>query len=283
MILVTGATGKIGSEVMARLIEKRVRVRAFVRDRSRGEAWQRAGVELQVGSFEEGGALDRALTGVQTLFLLSPARVDAELDVLARAADAGVTRVVKVSAAGAAADSPYPLARAHFQVERRIAELRLAGTILRPGMFAQNLLGFADSIRRAGRFFGAYGQGVIAPIDTRDIADVAVAALLQPAHAGSTYTLTGPATHDFRELASKLSAAVGRAIEYVDIPSSALREQLANQGLPSHVIEELVVRQADIAAGKAGQVSDDVTRVLGRPARTFDDFARDYANAFAAP
>ena len=172
----------------------------------------------------------------------------------------------------------------HAEVEAKLRASPLAWTILQPGMFAQNLLMSAQTIRGEGRFFGAYGEGKIAPIDVRDIAEVAVLALTTEGHEGKTYRLTGPEALTHRLLAEKLSAATGKKIEYVNLPADVVREGMkkafAASGMPLWLADDLVKMQEGIASGGAGMVTDEGPRLLGRPARTFDDFARDQAAAF---
>jgi uncharacterized protein YbjT (DUF2867 family) len=284
MILVTGATGKIGPEVVARLSAKGAPVRAFVRDPAKAGRLLGPQVALAQGDLDDAAAVERALQGVDTLFLLTAANPKQELALLDQAVRSGVKRVVKLSSMGASPDSPISLARGHAEVEARLRAAPVSWTILRPGMFAQNLLMNADTIRGEGRFVGAFGEGKVAPIDVRDIADVAVAALTEDGHAGQTYTLTGPTPLTYADLASALSAATGKPVSYVDVPLDAIRDNLqkavAAGHLPAFLADDLVKMQGNIARGGVAQVTDDVSRVLGRPARPFSDFARDSAAAF---
>lgn len=284
MILVTGSTGTIGQEVVARLSARRVPFRAFVRDAAKGARLFGPGVELAQGDLDDGGAVARALAGVDTVFLLTAANPAQELGLIEQAVRAGVRRVVKLSSLGASLDSDISLARGHAQVEARLKASPLAWTILRPGMFAQNLLHDAGSIRAEHRFVGAYGEGRVAPIDARDIAEVAVAVLTQGGHDGHTYALTGPELLTYRDLAARLSTAVGSPIAYVNVPIEGLREGMkkavAAGRLPAWLAEDLVKMQAALAQDTQGSLSDDVSRVLGHAARSFDEFARDHAAAF---
>lgn len=284
MILVFGATGKVGSQVMARLVGARVPVRAFVRELAKGAQWAKAGAELAQGDANDAGAVARALSGVDAVFLLSQANGEQESGIVEQAVRAGVKRVVKLSTMSAGLDAPFPMARLHAAVEDKLRESGLGWTILRPGMFAQNLLQFADAVRTGGAITGAYGEGKVAPIDVRDIAEVAIAALTQPGHDGAVYTLTGPEALTFAQMARKLTAAAGREIAYRDVSIETLRQvmtvQLEKAGVPLRILDELTARQKHIAAGNGAHVSADVEKVLGRKARSFDEFARDHAAVF---
>ncbi len=284
MILVTGSTGKIGQEVVSRLLDRHAEVRAFVRDAAKGARLLGPKVQLAEGDLNDAASMERALLGVDTVFLLSNANGAQEMALIDQAVKAGVKRLVKISSIGASPESAISLGRTHAEVEAKLRASPLAWTILQPGMFAQNLLMSAQTIRGEGRFFGAYGEGKIAPIDVRDIAEVAVLALTTEGHEGKTYRLTGPEALTHRLLAEKLSAATGKKIEYVNLPADVVREGMkkafAASGMPLWLADDLVKMQEGIASGGAGMVTDEVPRLLGRPARTFDDFARDQAAAF---
>jgi len=282
MILVTGATGKIGSEVVRLLRARGAAVRALVRNPDKAKGWQ--GVEIAVGDFDDRESIDAAMKDVRALFLLSNANPKQEGALIEAAQRARVKKVVKVSSLGASPDSPVTLARGHAAVEAQLQASGMAWTLLRPGMFAQNFLGFAPSIRATGSFSGSYGTGRVAPIDVRDIAEVAALALTHEGHEGKTYALTGPAAIDHAEAAASISAALGKPVRYVDQPvevtRAALTERMGPVGAPAWLIEDLLGMQAFTAQGKGATVTHDFEQVTGHPARTFDDFARDHADAF---
>ena len=283
MILVTGATGKIGQEVVSRLAAKGERVRAFVRNPARGAALQGPNVELFQGDLDDPASIARALEGVDAVFLLSNANHVQELSALDQIARSSVKRVVNLSAMGASLESPLTIGRNHAQVEERLRSMPLTWTILRPGMFAQNLLQSADTIRSSGRIFGAYGTAKIAPIDVRDIADVAVAALTEDSHAGKTYALTGPELLDYPAMAAALSTAAGKPITYTEVPLDAVRDGLGKAVAAGHIpawLADDLVKMQSLSHDRVGEKTDDVARILGRPARPFSDFARDSAAAF---
>src|SRR5207248_111712 len=121
------------------------------------------------------------------------------------------------SALGAADDSPVSILRAHAEIERRLQDSGLSWTILQPSYFFQNFFIYAGTIAPQGAFYGAMGDAPIGWIDTRDIAAVAVEALLDPAaHAGKTYVLTGAEAFSYPDAARRLSEATGREIAYVN-------------------------------------------------------------------
>ena len=284
MILVTGATGANGSEVLKRLAAAGTPVRAMVRSPKRNDALNAPGVEVVEGDFDRPETLPAALAGVERAFLVTNSTEQAErqqLDFVAAAERAGVAHLVKLSQYHAAADSPVRFLRYHAAVERAIRGSGLAWTFLRPNLFMQGLLNFAPTIGAKGEFYAAAGDARISAVDVRDIAASAVAALTGAGHAGRVYDLTGPQALTHREFAAGLSHALGRPVAYVDVPPEAMRGALVGMGMPPWQADGLVEDYAHYRRGEAEAVTTGVRDATGRPPRDFAGFARDYAPAFA--
>lgn len=279
MILVTGATGQIGSHAVKLLGEANVSTRAFVRDPARLTGGSPA-VEVVKGDLDDAASVRSALDGVDAVLLVTNANAKQELDVVAAASALGVKKIVKISSMGAEPSSKLSIARGHAEVESAIKGSAMAWTSLRPGMFAQNFLQFAPSIRLQGRFFASVKQGRTAMIDARDIAEVAVKALTGTAHDGKTYLLTGPAAISYDEAAMVLSAALHKPVTYVDVPIEKTKKAMLERGAPPWLVDELALLQENLARTMEPVITNDVHRVLGRHARRFEDFVRDYAAAF---
>jgi uncharacterized protein YbjT (DUF2867 family) len=203
------------------------------------------------------------------------------------AANAGVRHVAKLSTlgvaeAGGSAEAPeprqYPLHRAS---ERRLEGSGMAWTHLRPGPFMQNLLAQAAPVAASGTLRGAWGAGRIAPIDARDVAAVAVRALLDPGHEGLAHALPGPEALTWPQLAERLGRALGRQVRYVDLPPEAVAGALRAQGAPEWMVGALLEVMAGVRGGAAPEAADAVRELTGRPARRLEEFARDHAWAFA--
>ncbi|HEY4724557.1 MAG TPA: SDR family oxidoreductase, partial [Actinomycetota bacterium] len=222
MILVIGATGTVGSEVVRQLVATGERPRALVRDPA--AARQRLGEEVEhvVGDLDRPETIAAALAGVDRVFLLttqSSRQPEWERAVIGAAARAGVGQLVKLSVFRADEQSPLQVARQHGQAERVLAQSGLAATILRPVFFMQNLLAMVHDAAIAT----AAGDGRVAMVDARDIAAVAVATLTGGGHAGKTYTLTGPEALSFYQVASILSRQTGRPLRHVRVPPDKVR------------------------------------------------------------
>ncbi len=284
MILITGATGTTGREVVSELKALgATRVRALVRDASRASFIREAGFETVEGDFDAPETLDAALEGIGRALLLtppSPHTVAHQSAFIEAAKRAGVRRVVKISALGADSSAPEGFGKWHGQTEELLKSSGLGWTILRPNFFMQNLLGQAQTIATEGVIYQPGGDARASLVDARDIAAVAARTVADEGHEGKTYTLTGPESLSYADAAAKISEAVGKHVRYVSITPEQFREGALAAGLPEWLVSALERLNELFAAGYAEAVTEDVRRVGGREPRTFDDFARDYARAF---
>ena len=284
MILITGATGTTGREVVGELRKAGAgRVRALVRDPARAAFIREAGFETAEGDFGRPETLDAALEGVERALLLtppSPQTVEQQRAFVEAARRAGVRHVVKFSAFGADAGAPEGFGKWHGQSEELLKSSGLAWTMLRPNFFMQNLLGQAGQIAATGKIFQPLGDARASFIDVRDIAAVAARTLTEEGHEGKTYTLTGPEALSYAEVAAQLSAAAGRDIAYVPITPEQFREGALAAGLPEWLVSALESLNEIFASGRAAEVTDDVSRVARREPTAFQQFARDHTAAF---
>jgi uncharacterized protein YbjT (DUF2867 family) len=286
MILVTGATGTTGREVVKQLTAAGARMRLLVRDPDRAVALDGPGVEIVQGDLARPETLTAALAGIEKVFLLTaphPAQVELQGNLVEAARRAGVRRIVKMSAIGADLQSPVRVARWHAETEKQIEASGLGYTHLRPGFFMQNVLAFAPSIAAQSVFQVPAEDARLAMIHVGDVAAVAVRALLDAAHAGQAHTLTGPEPLSYHDVAAKLSEATGRTIRYVNVAPEDFRRGLLQAGVPEWYADMLLELYAIVRAGYAAAVTDTVQRVTGRPPLRFDDFAHESAHVFAGP
>ena len=278
LILVTGATGTVGSEVVKQLVQGGHRVRALVRDLAKA---QKLGTSVEVvkGDLSKPETLAAAFAGVDKAYVVLPATgpefPELEGNAFNAAKKAGVKHVVKQSSfvmedfmAGT------PFAAWHGASEKRLRALGVAWTILRPHFFDSNLIEFGI-VPRGGLFFPA-GNGKDAPIDPHDIAAVAVKVLTTPGHEGKIYELTGPELLSFAEVVQKVAAVTGKPLKFVDVPEATWREEMLGAGAPPPVVESLLAYF--VGGVKAGRirVTSTVSELLGRPARTLDQWAKDH-------
>jgi uncharacterized protein YbjT (DUF2867 family) len=282
-ILVTGATGNVGGNVVRTLLAHGAPVRAFVRDAGGAERMFGPDVELAVGDFTDRASIERALSGADRLFLACgnvPGQVEYECALIDAAAAAGVARVVKLSGPAAAADSPLIFERWHAEIERHLAGSGLPRVVLRPRTYLSNLMAYASTVARTGMLFAPAGTAAISFVDPRDVSAVAAETLIGDGHEGRTYTLTGPEAVTFAHIAEAMTAATGRPVSHVDVSDDDARRAMIADGLPPMVADAIVAIFVSQRAGSMADTTDTVRRILGREPRTVEDFTREYADAF---
>ena len=277
MILITGASGNAGSEVLKQILQVGERVRA---------AWQSpekaasapAGVEPVIVDFNRPETLRAALDGIDRVFLVGPVApnlVELESMATAEIKRAGKARIVKLSAMGTSA-ATFP--RQHHESEDRIKAAGVPWTFLRPNGFMQNMVMYnASTVRGQNVFYGSQGEGRVSQVDIRDVAAVAVRVLLEDHHAGKTYTLTGPEALSQTRIAEILSGTLKRPIRYVNLPPEQMKQALLDAGTPEWNANGILDLEALYRAGGAADVTGDVELVLGRLPIDYPRFARDYA------
>ncbi len=281
-ILVMGATGEVGGRVLRGLRAAGVDARGASRDpeaaaAAAGGAW----VELDL---ERPATFTAALEGVSRLFLVSRPGDDSPdgpaAPLLEEAASAGVRQVVTLTAIGVEREPGFGLRRLELLVESS----GLGFTHLRPNFFMQLFATppLLDSMRATGALRLPAGDARLSYVDTRDIAEVAVAVLTGEGHHGRAYTLTGPESLDHAEVARRLSEAAGREIAYAPLTEAEAAAQMSAAGLGPARVQRLLGFYRRVRGGHAAPVHGDVETVLGRPARAFADFARDYADCWRA-
>jgi uncharacterized protein YbjT (DUF2867 family) len=286
MILISGATGTIGSEVLRLLARRGVRLRAMTRDPARLRLPGEDGIDAIRADFEHPDSLRRALAGVDSVFLLTAPGAwvpEHDLAMIHAVRSSGVRKVVKLSAIGGGEDGTDGNTRPaewHDPGERALAASGLAWTALRPTSFASNALHWAAVIRAGGPVPNMTGTGTQGVVDPRDVAAVAVEALLTDKLDGAAHTLTGPELVGVPDQVAQLARELGRPVDTVDIPPDAIRQQMVAAGLDPSVIDVAVRGYELVRAGGNAVVTDNVERILGHPARAFRTWVRDHRDAF---
>ena len=281
-ILVTGASGNVGREVVRSLKAKGFTVRSAGRDSERAKAVHADDVERVSLDFSDPGTFEAAVKDCQGLFLLRPppiSNVKTTLNPFIDAARAhGVDHVVFLSVEAAATNKMVP----HHAVEMHLKSRPGQWTLLRPGFFAQNLGdAYVRDIVDDDRLYVPAGTGRVSFVDVRDVADVAVLAFSDPQqHAGKAYILTGPEAVTFEEAARLLSEAVGRKIRYVPASIVGYLLHLRKRRLPATQIIVQIILHTLIRAGKAKTVDPTLRELLGHAPRSLRDYVHDHAKIF---
>jgi len=283
MILVTGATGNNGAELIKCLSRSGAVFRAMIRKQQDRESGPLRGVECVEADFDNSRTVRCALEGAERAFLVTNSSAHAERQQLAfveAARSAGLRHMVYLSQLHAAVDSPVRFLRYHAVVESAISSSGIAFTHLRPNLYMQGLLGFRSTIIPQRCFFAPAGDARVSIVDVRDIAAVAATALTQSGHDGKIYDITGPEALTHAEMASQLSEATGKRITYVDVPETVMYETLLRLGVPGWQAEGLVEDYAHYRRGEASTISSAVQDITGSPPHSFAAFARDYRGMF---
>ena len=287
-ILVTGATGNVGSILIPNLIAMGATVRALVRDESKAQGLRDQGVEVVIGDLDKPEALDAAFGGVEKVFLLTPPnpnQVAQARNGIAAAKRAGSPHIIRLSA-HAVKDMPGALPRVSAQHGEIDTELKASGlpyTILRPHNFMQNTFMAAQTVASDGAMYMPLKEGKFGMIDLRDIVDVAAKVLTEAGHEGKTYDLTGPAPISAHDIAAGLSKALGKEVKYVDVPLEAAREAMLGMGMSGWLADANNEYFKALSEGFGDFTTNGVEEITGHPARSYETFARDFSQAFASP
>jgi uncharacterized protein YbjT (DUF2867 family) len=282
MLLVTGATGTTGMEVLRALQARGAEARALVRDETKAHHLRDLGFTPVTGDLGDPRTLGPALEGVERAYLVAPASpMQSELEqaFLETAKEAGVKHVVKLSVIGASEEAPGRFARSHGSVERVLKESEMAWTLLRATGFMQNTLGWGQRVQD-GTFYTPVPDAAFSIVDARDVAEVAALALTGEGHEGKAYGLSGPEAISYRDQARRVFAAAGREVEVEEVPVEAVKRELVRAGVPPWNAEGLAELFELYASGGATTVTSGVQDALGRPPRDLDTFAADHVEAF---
>jgi len=281
-ILVIGATGRLGREVVAQLRQKGLPVRALTRKPA--TTGLDSGVELVVGDLAVPESIEPAVDGARAVFLIWTAPPATAADVIARLARR-VERIVFLSSPHQTPhpffQQPNPLANLHGDIDRLVTDSARESTIIRPGMFASNsIFWWASQIQTGDVVRWPYGAVETAPIDDRDIAAVAVRALVEEGHAGQDYVITGPESLSHETQVRAIGNALGRHIRFHELTPDEFRRETAERFGPA---VEMLLAAWGATAGIPAYVTSTVAEVTGTPARTFAEWAVAHADDFKVP
>ncbi|MFF2556534.1 NAD(P)H-binding protein [Nocardia sp. NPDC058058] len=282
-----GASSATGSALIRRLATLGKPSRALTRDpgslRARLSPSTLRWTDIQAADVTDPAALRAAFTDARQLFLTmtnGPRQVELESRCIDIAASAGIEHIVKLSAPAAEPGSPVGISRWHHAIEDHLRTSRVEHTILRPYAFMQKLLTLAPAIAAQSVFTGSMGTAACNYIDCRDIGDVAAAILTRPELTGRAYTLTGPEAITHPELAARLTRLLGRPVRYLDLPPTVFRDSLIREARMPLWLAEHVMEIQQLAVTRPERPTGTVARLLGKDARSLDDFLRENLESF---
>jgi len=277
-ILVIGATGTVGTELIAQLTQGGYKVRALTRNPQKAARFG-SSVEVFIGDLNDQASLAPAMRGVDRFFLIT-ASTQQDRNALAAAKEAGVQHVVKISTQEAGWTPVQGHGHWHKEREELIRASGLTWTFLRPSMYMSFALSWTQSIHFRHAISSAGGNGKLGAVDPWDVAAVAKEALTKPGHKNVAYELTGPELLSFGDMAAVFSKVFGRPIQHTLISEVEQGEIFAKMGAPKYTVDGLLETFSLIRAGRFGYLTDDVKKVTGQKPRTFETWTREHIAAF---
>lgn len=282
MILVTGATGNIGSELVKLLVAKGLPVRVISRDEKKVSHLDPS-VQRVIGDRHDPSIVRKAAQGADKVFMLAvlfDKNHEADRLLIEEAKQAGAKKIVMISSGSVRMEGNL-IGRLHREIEQMVEDSGVPWTLLRPGGFMSNaILWWAETIKSQSKVFNPAGNGKTAPISPYDIAAVAAVALSSSEHEAKAYELTGAELVSAPEQVQILGKVIGRPIECVDIPVEVAAERMIASGLPEALVKSLADLWTQVRKEAYTFHTNEVERLTGRPAQTFETWCREHRSAF---
>ena len=283
MILITGATGKTGSATAKSLGEKGERFRALIRNEEKKEGLESLGGEVVIGSIENTDVVNQSMQGVKTVLVLLPnseSQLALEKQLVDSAKQAGVERIVKMSSIEATPDATSPIPKLHLESEEYIKQSGLAWTMIKPNFYMQNLLASAGTIKDQGKIFLPMGEGKTGMIDTTDVGKVLAKVLSEDGHESMNHEITGPEILSFYEVAEIFSKALGKQVDYVDVPMDAYKETLGQFLTNQWHLDAVIDLFKGIAEGGIEDKTNTFNELTGETPKSLSQFLAENSFIF---
>ena len=283
MILITGATGKTGSATAKSLGEKGERFRALIRNEEKKEGLESLGGEVVIGSIENTDVVNQSMQGVKTVLVLLPnseSQLALEKQLVDSAKQAGVERIVKMSSIEATPDATSQIPKLHLESEEYIKQSGLAWTMIKPNFYMQNLLASAGTIKDQGKIFLPMGEGKTGMIDTTDVGTVIAKVLSEDGHESMNHEITGPEILSFYEVAEIFSKALGKQVDYVDVPMDAYKETLGQFLTNQWHLDAVIDLFKGIAEGGIEDKTDTFNELMGETPKSLSQFLAENSFIF---
>ncbi len=284
MILVFGATGKTGSEIIKQLLARSASIRVLIRDADKAAYFKEKGIDVVIGDANDIAAVTLALTGITKVYLVltnSQHQLEQEKLITDCAKKSGVKLLVKQSSLETMIYPNNPIPKAHLESEQYIKSSGLNWVIIRPTFFNQMLLMCAYNIKANETLIFPMANGCVAATDVRDVAEIAATVLTEPGHNNKTYDISGTEFLSFNTIAAIFSKVLNRQITYVSQSLSEYRKMLETRLNDEWRINAVCEELNSLSTCSVNYVSrDNIQRILGRPARSVEQFVEDYKEAF---
>ena len=279
-ILVTGATGNTGSLLVPMLRKADIDVRVFIRNKSKAQLFKDMGAEVIVGDLDQPETIKPAVEGVDKIYLLTwngPTQAQQAENVIKAAKRNGNPHIVRHSMWGS---EKSRIIKQGDQVEEAVKSSGLSWTILRPTFFMQNTMMAAQSIISDGVIYWDMKDGKLGMIDVRDIVDTAFSVITGEGYQNKSYILTGPEPISFHDVADIFSKVLGKEVKYINVPDEAVMQSMVGMGLPEWIAKGYVELSEGFSENFASEVTNNVENITGQPARSFEQFVRDFSQVF---
>ena len=283
MILLTGATGKTGSATAKALNEKGITFRALIRNEEKRGDIESLGGEVVIGSIENKEAVDQSMVDVETALILLPNsenQLSLEKQLVDSAKQAGAKRVVKMSSIEATPDATSPIPKLHLESEEYIKQSGLNWTMIKPNFYMQNLLASAGTIKDQGKIFLPMGDGKTGMIDTTDVGTVIAKVLSEDGHESMNHEITGPEILSFYEVAEIFSKALGKQVDYVDVPMDAYKETLGQFLTNQWHLDAVIDLFKGIAEGGIEDKTNTFNELTGETPKSLSQFLAENSFIF---
>ncbi|HVO75850.1 MAG TPA: SDR family oxidoreductase [Ignavibacteriaceae bacterium] len=279
-VLVTGATGNTGSLLVPRLLRADIDVRVFVRDGKKAESLNDLGAEIIIGDLDQPETIVPAVGDVDKIYLLTwngPTQLKQAENVIKAASKAGTPHIIRHSMWG---PENSRIIKQGLQVEEIIKSSGLPWTMLKPTFYMQNTMMAAQTISAQGNIYWDMKDGKLGMIDVRDIAEAAFAVITGEGHEGKSYILTGPEAISFTDIAKIFSRVLERNVNFINVPGEASFQAMVSLGVPEWIAEGYVELSKGFSEDFANSITQNIKILTGHPARSFEQFANDFAHAF---
>ena len=254
----------------------------MVHDESKGQPLRDIGAEVVVGDMDRPETLGKAVAGVDKVYLITPGGQTGATQarsLIEAVKSVGRLPIVRQTGFG---PSKSRIIQQHEEIEKLLEASGLPYTLIKPTFFMQNMMMAAQTVASDGMVYMPFKNGRLGMIDVRDVVDVAFKVLTSAGHDGKTYVLTGPASISLHDVADGLTKALGKQVTYVDVPPEAAREAIVGMGMPEWDADGYVELFEGFSEGFADMTTPHVEQLTGHPARSFETFARDFAQAFGS-